>query len=146
MVQALGSGFVDENASSIVFELFGCIQTAGNGPSLVDFVHHSVCAVDGAILVHAVDMVRLLRPAPLSRPAVAALDKIGAIQSVGPSLRLIDTAGFVCDIILVHELERRQMGTSLAPVVVLVLVARNNNLRSDIDIWERGFSGDLDSV
>lgn len=115
-------------------ELLCGVDAASNGSSLVDFVHHVKGSVNWPILFHSVDWIGLLREAALARHAVSAGHKVTALQPVGPALGLVDAAGFFCHVVLVHELVGEQVVSSLAALVSLLVVARQQHLGSNIDI------------
>lgn len=100
---------------------------------MIDFVDHVLLSAHGSIFVHAVDEVGRLSEAFL-RVAVGALDKVTALEAVGPSLRLVDAAGLVRDIMFMHEFEGEQVISSIASVVVSLEVAGQQVLGCQVDV------------
>lgn len=89
MVLDSSSGSIIENSVSVVKELISDSHTTGNGPSLIDFVHHGLDVIgwDIIVLLNGVDVIWVLSPTSLAWPTVLALDLIrtghSVIQSVG---------------------------------------------------------------
>jgi len=55
----------------------------------------------------------------------------------------VDRASFVSDFVVGHPLESV---VSLSTMATIITTARNENLRSDVDIWPSSLSSDLDSI
>jgi len=106
-------------------------------------LHHGFLAADLTILLGIVDLVVVLVPATLGWGAVFALDLLGALSAIIVSTSSVDGASLIGDLVLVHPLEGV---ISLTTVATIITRARDEHLRSDVDIWPSSIPGDLNSI
>lgn len=144
MIFLKSSGFINEDASSIIFEFGSDSDCAGDGSSLEDFVHHVGFSFNQSILFDSVDFSSGLDEATLSWHAVLALDHSRAPNSIIMAKGLIRRAGLVSDVVVVNPLVSVLGITSVTTFVRSL--ARNEHLRGEVDIRPLGFSHDFDSV
>jgi hypothetical protein len=137
-------GILEDTASVVVSELFGGSNTAGNWTTLVDFVHHVGFTTDLAVLVDSVGAVGLLSPAALAWSAVSADNISSAGSTVGVTTSHVVGAGFVGDIVVVNPLVSSDSITTIATEIGCL--TRDQNLRSQVDIWPLSVSGNLDTI
>ena len=139
----VSSGVVEDSAS-VLLESIRDGNSAGNGSSVVDFLHHGLFANDVAVLGNLVDGVLVGHEAGLVRVAVLALHDGGALQAVVVASSLVSGAGFVGDFVVVDPLEGVEGVSSMAAEVWVF--ARDQNLRRKVDFGPLGLPHDLDSV
>jgi hypothetical protein len=140
----LVSCLVFEDASFPGLKFVSDGDSAGNGSSLVDFLHHSLLSGDLPVGVNSVDVIDGCDEAGLVGLAVLADVDGGAVNTVSITSGLIDCAGLVSDLVLVHEVESTVCLSTIASHVVLG--AWDHNLGGDVHIGPRSLSGDFDSV
>jgi hypothetical protein len=137
------SGLILEDTSSVILKSIGNGNTASNGSSLINFLHHSFFSRDVSILISVVDVIFIGGEAGLSRHAVLALDDFRALSTVIVSSGSVDGASLISDLVGVHPLEGI---VGLSSVASIILRARDKNLRSNVDIRPGSLSGDLNSI
>jgi hypothetical protein len=91
-----------------------------------------------------VNLVSVWNEARSTRVAVLALSDGGAFVSIIVTSSCIDGAGFVSDGVVVHILIGRYGFTSVTSIIIHA--ARDNNLRSNVDIRPGSISLDLNPV
>mmetsp|Transcript_14441 Transcript_14441/g.22391 ORF Transcript_14441/g.22391 Transcript_14441/m.22391 type:complete len:297 (-) Transcript_14441:30-920(-) len=141
-VDVAGGVLVD--TSGVVLEGVGHGDTASDGASLVDFLHHLVLTSDLTVLLGSVDLVLVGGEAVLlARGAVLAHDDGGALLTVIVASGSVDGASLIGDVVAVHPLEGV---VGLATVAAIILGAGDEDLGGDVDIGPLGVSGDLNSI
>lgn len=102
-VHVTGSVLVD--SSSVVFKGLRYRDTAGDGASLVDLLHHVLLTLDGSELVDSVLVVGVRDEARLVGVAVSALLNGGALDSVVVASSSVKRAGLVSNVVLLDIVE-----------------------------------------
>lgn len=134
---------VDEDTTSVVKE-WASSDTADDGASLVDFVHHVFFTGDWAVFIDMVDVVAFRNPAAFVGETVLALDIIGTVDTVVPTSGLVDRAGFIGDVVVVDVGISSQSITTVATLIGGF--TGDQDLGRDVDIGPLSVSHDLDSV
>mmetsp|Transcript_12625 Transcript_12625/g.21241 ORF Transcript_12625/g.21241 Transcript_12625/m.21241 type:complete len:592 (+) Transcript_12625:45-1820(+) len=137
------AGGVLEDAAGVVLEGLGHCDSAGNGASLVDLLHHGLLALDGSVLLDAVHEVLVGHEAGLVGHAVLAHGHGGALLAVVVATGSVDGAGLVGDLVLVHPLEGV---VCLSSVAAVVATAGDEDLGGDVDVRPGSIPLDLDPV
>lgn len=138
----VGVGPVDDTAG-VVFK-GSSIESAGDGASLVDFVHDGSSASDGSVFGDVVDEVSGGRIAFTVGVAGTALDELRAFKTVGPASSLVVGAGFVGDGVVVDVLVSNHRITTIAALIGGL--AGDEDLRSEVDIGPGSVTQDLDTI
>jgi hypothetical protein len=138
------TGSILEDTAGIVFKGGRDSNTASNGSSLVDFLHHSFFSWDSSVLIDVVNVVLVRYEAGFVRVTVPADGDVAALNTVVVTSGVIDWTGLIGDVGLMHELESTNGFTTMATIIIHG--AWNDDLRGDVDIGPGSFSGDLDSV
>lgn len=125
----VGGGVVVHTSRVVVPKEVGRVYVAGNRPSVVDFLHHSLFSQHVPVLLHAVDLRVLLGPTPLVRVAVPALYLRRTSQPVVVPIRLVRRTRLVRYVVLVNPHVRVRRRTSMA--AIRISVTGDQNLRSD---------------
>lgn len=89
------TGLVTEDTTSVVLELFGDGNTASDGTTLVNFLHHGFFADDGSELLSLVNVVGVGDKASLTRVAVSAVGHGGADTTVVKTATSVHGASLV---------------------------------------------------
>lgn len=132
------------DSTSVVFKGRRNSDTASNGSSLVDFLHHSLFSLNRAEFSYVVDVVLIRYEARLVRVAVLAHGSVGTLHTIVVTSGSVDGAGLVSDVGVVHELVGSNGFSSVTSVSVHL--ARDDNLGRDVDVWPLCISGNLYSV
>jgi hypothetical protein len=98
------ASIINEDSLSVVPEGISDCDSAGDGSSLIDFVHHGIFSLDSSEFLDSVDLCALLGPAASVGHAVLALDHGRASNSVIMSECLVGRAGFISDVVGVNPL------------------------------------------
>lgn len=138
------TSIVTVNATGVVLEGLGDSDTASNGASLVDLLHHVLLTGDSAEFVNTVDEVLVGDEAGLAGVAVTAHVHGGADLTVVETAGAVDGASLIGDLVVGHPLEGV---VGLTTVATLVLgLARDDDLGRDVDVGPGGVTSDLDSI
>ena len=119
-------------------------DTAGNGSALENFLHHGLLSRDGAEFIDAVDVVVVRDEAGLMGVAVLADVYRRARETVVVTLGLVDRAGLISNVVVVHPLEGTEGLTTVAALVIHG--AGEENLGGEVHIGPGSLSADLDSI
>lgn len=138
------TGLIPEDTTGVSLEGIGYSDTASDGAALVDLLHHFVFTRHRIELVDSIDVVRVRDEAGLVWLTVLANIDRCAINTVIMAAGLIDRAGLIGHVGVVHELESTQGITSVATIVILR--AGYHYLGGDVDIRPLSFAGNLDAV
>lgn len=111
------SGLIFVDTTLIGFQVIRYGNTASNRTSLVDFLHHGFFSLDLAELFDSVDEVLVLNEARLMRLAVLAHVDGCAVNTVVVASGLIDGAGFIGDVVLVHKFKSRVSLATMATII-----------------------------
>lgn len=95
-------------------------------------------------LFNLIDFVLIWDEAWLMWVTVSAHGDVGALDTVVMASSLIQRAGFISDFIVVHELVSVNWLSTVASIIFHL--ARDQNLRSDVDIGPSCLSCNLDSI
>lgn len=139
------AGFIIVNTTGVSLERIGDCNTASNGTALINLLHHVILTCNRAELVDLEDTV-LSRYVAFAATRVASLANVdgSAIDAVVVTASLIDGAGLISDVVVVHEFEGRQGLTTVAAVIIHG--ARYDNLRRDADVGPLSVSVDLNTI
>ena len=132
------------DATSVFLEGVGDGNTASNGTSLVDLLHHSLLARDHAVLLNTVHKVLVGDEAGLARVAVAAHVHGGADLTVVETTGTIDGASLISDLVVGHPGEGVVGLTTVATQVSRL--ARDDDLWGDVDVGPGCLTGDLYTI
>jgi len=135
---------VTVDTTGVVLERFGHGDTASDGATLVDLLHHGFLTGNGTELLSLVDVVGVGNEAGLTGVAVSAVGHGGADTTVVEATSSVDGAGLVRDLVVGHPLVGEDGITTVTSEGVVLTV--DKNLGSDVDVGPGGVSGDLDSV
>jgi len=138
------TGLIPEDAAGVSLEGIGHSDTASDGAALVDLLQHLVLTRHRIELVDSIDVVGVRNEAGLMWLAVLADINRCAFNTVVMAASLIDRAGLICHIGVVHEFESAQGITAVATIVILR--AGDHHLGGDVDIGPLSLAGDLDAV
>lgn len=111
---------VDEYPASVVDELVGGCDAAGDWAALVDLVHHGILPGNIPILINPIDLCVRLRPAPLPGRTVLALDHIRALQPRRIPQSLIRCTGLISNVIFMNPPVSVTGVATMAPIVPLI--------------------------
>jgi hypothetical protein len=140
-VHVAGGVLVD--TAGVVLERVWDSDTASNWTSLVNFLHHGLLSRDLAVLLGSIDQVFVWDEARLVWHAVLADSHGRASLSVIVTSGSVDGASLISDLVLGHPLESV---VCLSSVATIITTARDENLRSDVDVWPLSLSSNLDSI
>ena len=138
------AGFIAEDSTGVVLKSIRDGNTAGNGTSLVDFLHHFLLALDLTELVNTVDEVLVGDEACLTGVAVTADVHSRADLTVVETTGAVDGASLISDFVLGHPLEGVVGLTTVATLVGGL--ARDDHLRGDVHIGPGTLTSDLDTI
>ena len=111
---------------------------------MVDLLHHGLFTLEVSELLDLVNLVLVWDEARLMRVTVSALGDVRALDSVIVASGLIHGAGFISDFVVVHVLISINRFSTVASLILHL--AGDQDLRSDVDIRPSSLSGNLDSV
>ena len=133
------------DATGVVLEGVWDGNTASDGSSLVDFLHHVLLAGDLAEFVDTVDQVLVGDEASLTWVTVTANVHgrawLGNLSLLLVTESTVDGASLIGDFVVGHPLESVVGLTTVATKVLLL--ARDDDLGGDVDIGPGGLTGDL---
>ena len=132
------------DATSVFLEGVGDGNTASNGTSLVDLLHHSLLARDHAVLLNTVHEVLVGDEAGLARVAVTTHSHSRADLTVVKTATKIDGACLISDIVVSDPLKSVNRLTTVATHVSRL--TGNDDLRRDVDIGPGSLTGDLYTI
>mmetsp|Transcript_48609 Transcript_48609/g.66033 ORF Transcript_48609/g.66033 Transcript_48609/m.66033 type:complete len:266 (-) Transcript_48609:18-815(-) len=132
------------DTTSVVIQILRNSNGAGNGTTLVDFLHHVLLTRQVTVLVGLVDIVVLGNVTSLTRVAVSAALHGGADLAVVVTSGSVDRASLISNLVLRHPLEGFVVRTTMATIILHL--ARDENLGSDVDIGPSSVSGNLDTI
>ena len=115
-VQVAGS--VAVNSTSVVIKGLGHSDTASDGTSLVDLLHHVLFAIDMTEFINAIDHVLVWHEAGLTWVAVAANVHGRADLAVVQTLSAVDGASLIGDFVISHVFEGVVSLTTVAAIVL----------------------------
>jgi len=137
------SGII-KDSRSVVFHIRGDGNTTSNWTSLINFLHHGLFTFKVSELFDLVNFVLIWDEARLMRITVSAFCNIGALNSVIMASGLIHGTGFISHFVVIHVFVSVHWFTTMASLILHL--AGDKNLRSNIDIRPSCFSGNLDSI
>ena len=107
------------NTSSVGLKRIGNSNTASNGATLIDLLHHVLLARDGSELVNIEDSVLIWDEAWATTwlAILANVDRC-ALDTIVMATSLIDGTGLISDVVLVHVIEGRDSLTTMASIVI----------------------------
>jgi len=111
-------GGVDEDSSSVVQQSIRNCNTACDGTTLVDLLHHVLFSGHATELVNSIDVVSVWDEARGMRMAVLANGDWCALDAVVKSSSLVISTSLVSNFVVVHKLVSRDGFTTVAPSVV----------------------------
>jgi hypothetical protein len=132
------------NAASVVLKSLRNGNTAGNGTSLVDFLHHVLLTGDVTEFINSVDEILVWDEACLTWVAVTADVHGRANLTVVETTSAVDGASLISDFVLGHPLEGVVSLTTVASLVGSL--TRDDDLRGDVHIGPGGLSSDLYAI
>ena len=139
-----GTSVITVDATGVALERVGNSDTASNGTSLGNFLHHVLLAGDLAELVDTVHEVLVGDEASLTGVTVTADVHGGADLTVVKTTAAVDGASLIGDLVLGHPLEGVVGLTTVATKVGSL--TRDDDLGGDVDIGPGGVTSDLDSI
>ena len=113
------TGLIPEDAAGVSLEGIGYSDTASDGAALVDLLQQLVLTRHRIELVDSIDVVGIRNEAGLMWLAVLADINRCAFNTVVVAASLIDRAGLISHVGVVHELESAQGITAMATIVIL---------------------------
>lgn len=113
----LVTGLILEDTRGIVLESIGDSDTASNGATLVDLLHHSFLTRDLAVLINVIGVVRVRDEASLAGHAVLALEHGGALGAIIVTTSSVDGASFIGNVVVVHPFEGVVGLTTMAAII-----------------------------
>jgi len=141
-VQVTRSILID--TTSVVIKILRHGNTAGNGTTSMDFLHHVLLTLKMTILISMVHVVVLRDVASFTREAVSAFLHSRALLTIVVTSGSVDGAGLISDLVLRHPLEGLVVRTTVATIVLIL--TGDENLRSDVDIRPGSLAHDLNSI
>ena len=144
MVGRFAAGLINKNTSRVIDQFLSNTNLAGDGPPVINFVHHVQLANHGSVLSNCIDFGSLLSPATFQRRAVLALDLSGTPYSIAVPICLVGRACFICNIIVSNPLIRLFWIPSMASS--RYSVTGNEDLGWEVNIRPGSFSLNFDAV
>jgi hypothetical protein len=138
------AGLVMIDATSVVIKGLGYSNSASDGTSLVDLLHHGLFSTDFAQLAESVLIVGIGYKAGLVGVAVLADVDCWAGLAVVMTSGSVGRAGLISHLVFVNVLKCCERITSMTAVIFNV--ARDDNLGGDVDIGPGTLPLDLDPV
>jgi hypothetical protein len=138
------SSGITENTAGVIFESLSYRNTTSDGTTLVDFLHHVCFGWDTTILLYFVDSILGWNNASIAWAAVSTELHRWADNSIVVSTSLVDRAGSISGVALMHESEDVERPATVTAVVEFL--AWDKDLWRDVDIGPGSFSGDLDTI
>jgi len=145
MIVLLSASVVDKDSMSVVLESIGDRNHAGNWSSLVNFLHDVSLTRHFVVLVNLVNVVRVWNKAGFTWITVSAHGDVGARVSIIMASGSVDRTGLVSNVVFKYVFVGGEWVTTVAALAVLSF-ARDQYLRSNVDIWPSSVSHDLDSI
>jgi hypothetical protein len=147
-------GHIMEDTSSIVFKCIWNSNTTSDWTSLIEFIHNSLFVLNDSVsvlrnvtvLIDSIDVILVWDPAALIGGAVSADEIISTFDSRIMTSSLIVGTGFIGYIVTMHPLIGSVSITTVATHVLALIITREDDLRSNDDIWERSVSSNLDPI
>ena len=132
------------NTTYIVIQSLRYSDRASERTTLVQLIHHSLFAVNMTVLIDTVDVILGWDIASLTRLAIATKTHGAATDAVIMSSCLVNSASLIGDVVFMNPFVCVVCISSVAAIILLL--ARNEDLRGDVDIRPSCFALDLDSV
>jgi hypothetical protein len=107
-------------------------------------LHHGFFTIDTIVFINTVFKVLIGDDASLTRRAVSAHFHGRAFTTVIVTSSEVDRASLISDVVLVDPIVSKDWKTTMATHIRLL--ARDENLRGDVDIGPGSISLDLDSI
>jgi hypothetical protein len=138
------SGLVTVDARLVVLKRLGHGDTAGDGATLHNFLHHVNLSDDFTELFDSVNVVGVRDVASLTRGAVTADVHSGAQLAVVEALGAVDGAGLISHFVVVHPFISVVCLTTVAAKIFIF--TGDDNLGRYVDIGPGSVTGDLDAI
>jgi len=122
----------------------GDSDSTGDGSACGNLLHHVLLSLNITVLVGAVSLVLVGDEASLTGVAVSAVFHGGAFLSIIVTTSLVDRASSILNLVLGHPLEGGEVVSTVTSIHVGL--ARDQDLRRDVDIGPGGLTGDLDAI
>jgi hypothetical protein len=119
-------------------------NTTGDRSTSSNFLHHVVFSFNVSILISWVDLVFIRNKASFTRVAVSAVLHSWAFLSIVKATSLVNRASSIRHFVLSHPFESSEVVSTMASHHLVI--ARDQNLRRDVDIGPGCFTGDFDSI
>jgi len=144
VVNVSEASIIVEDTTLVVIEGLVGSDTARDGTVGVNLIHHGGLTIDGTVLIDLVVEILVWDVASLTWLAVAAPRHGRAADTVIPTSGLIDRACLISDVVVLDPLVDIDRVTTMATVILLL--ARDDQLWGQVDIWPLTVTEELDSV
>lgn len=131
--------------SSIIFKFLSNSYTTRNWSSLVNFINHGIFPWNWPIFVYLIYKVLSYRATRFSW-ACSTPEKVSALKSICPSFSLVDAACFISNIIFMHKFVCQSIISSLAAIIISLVITWQQILRRNVYIWPLSISCYLNSI
>jgi len=138
------TGIITVDTTSVVIESLRDGDTTSEGTSLVDLLHHGLFSADGTVFINTIGVISIGDEASLTGVAVTAHGHSRAAKTIVATASLVRRASLIGDVVLVDPLESAQGVSTVA--TISILLTRDEDLRSDVDLGPSTVTGNLDSV
>jgi hypothetical protein len=138
------SSLIVEDTTIVVIKGLVGSDLTSEGTTLVKFVLNSRFASDVAVLLNVVFVVLLGDDASFTGSAVSAVRHSRATNTVVPASTLVDGASLIGDVVVEHPFVGVGCITTVAAVVFLL--AGDDELNGQVNVWPLSITGDLDSI
>jgi hypothetical protein len=138
------SSQIVEDAAGIVLKSRRYSNTTSNRPSLIDLLDHVLFTRELTIFLDAVSIILIRYKAGFVRVAVFANVNGRAFFAIVMTSGSVDRTSLISNVLLVDEFESIECGTTVATIISSI--ARDNDLRRNVDIRPCSLSCNLNSV
>jgi hypothetical protein len=140
----LVTSIIAVDTTSVFLKSFWDSNTASNGTTLSDLLHHVLFTGNFTEFIDTIDKVLVGDDTGLTGAAVTANVHGRALLTVVKTASTVDGASLISDLVVGHPLEGV---VSLTTVATLILsLARDDDLGGDVDIGPGTLTGDLDGI
>ena len=144
MVKTFASCIVNEDSTGVIEKFRRDSDNTTDWTSLEYFIDDVCFTINKSIFFNTINFCSFLGPTSFLWETISALDLCWTTYSIFMAISLIWWASLVSDVVLMNP----SIGSSGISTIATMICrfARNQHLRTQVDIWPLGFSSDLDSV